>query len=315
MKKKKKISAFLLLRLLGIALFIIIISRFNLQSVVDVLKDLDPYLFLYGVFFQLLVLFFKGVRWHIMNDGRKQKVFWVRTLGRFFESYAIGVVTPGRLGELMKAGHEENKHEKAGTFIRVVSERGFDVSLFVLFAVGALLTGRFIDMPLCLCYLIGVAGLALLVFSWLLLSSGSTLRFIAGSLKKLPGKLGSINISVKQYREGTVSIIFVFSLLSNLSYFVSCYFLALSVNLDIPMISVAGGVAIAGLLNMLPITIMGLGTRELIFLNVFNHFSKTSVMAFSITILLVAQIGGGFISLALGQLFIYLDKKELKRKI
>jgi uncharacterized membrane protein YbhN (UPF0104 family) len=69
-------------------------------------------------------------------------------------------------------------------------------------------------------------------------------------------------------------------------------------------------VAIAGLLNMLPITIAGLGTREVTFLTVFNMVAKSSVLAFSFMMLLVAQIGGGLISLILGQLLLWYDKRN-----
>lgn len=50
--------------------------------------------------------FTKGFRWHLLNvanDSGKLK----QSLGEFLESYAIGVITPGRLGELMKAGHQK----------------------------------------------------------------------------------------------------------------------------------------------------------------------------------------------------------------
>ena len=58
------------------------------------------------------------------------------------------------------------------------------------------------------------------------------------------------------------------------------------------------------------VTIMGLGTRELVLLSVFSSFAKSAVLAFSITILLVAQIGGGIFAMILGQVFLFIDKKK-----
>ncbi|MFW5983274.1 MAG: hypothetical protein ACOCQ4_02145 [bacterium] len=94
-----------------------------------------------------------------------------------------------------------------------------------------------------------------------------------------------------------------------MSHFVSCFFLAKSVALNIPFIDIAGGVALAGLFNMLPVTIMGLGTRELIFLYLFSSFESSLVIAFSMTILVAAQVGGGTISMLLGQVFMAINKK------
>lgn len=314
MKNKKKISPFLILRLLGIALFMIILCRIDLGAMFAELKHLVVRYFLWGILFQILVLSFKGIRWHVMNDGRSAPPFWIRSFGRFFESYAIGVVTPGRLGEVLKAGHEQNKNETANSFIRVLSERGFDVSIFVLIAVAALFFGEFIQMVNSFRYIFLALGVALLIFSFLLLTSHKTWRVLQKIIHKFPWKFSHIDIAGKRYKKGTVWLVFLLSLLSNASYFVSCYFLALSVNLTIPLIDVAAGVAIAGLLNMLPVTIMGMGTRDLIFLSVFSSLPSASVLAFSITILLVAQFGGGLFSLLLGQIFLFIDRKN-KRKI
>lgn len=309
MKKKRKISFFQILRLMGIVLFIVILSRVDLRSITGVLGQISISLFLYGVLFQILLLIFKGIRWHVMNDGSRQKKHWIRSLGRFFESYAIGVVTPGRLGEVMKAGHEKDKSDKAGAFIRVISERGFDVGIFILIAVLALFFGKVIHLDTWMKWLFLVMGSGLLVLSYLLLSSPKTLKLIQNIINYILKKSSAIALREKQYQKGTVSLIFILSLLSNFSYFISCYFLAQSVGLHVGLIDVSAGVALAGLLNMLPITIMGLGTRELIFLTVFSTFAKSLILAFSITILLVAQIGGGLIAMVLGQILLFMDKK------
>ena len=62
---------------------------------------------------------------------------------------------------------------------------------------------------------------------------------------------------------------------------------------------------------MLPITIMGLGTREGIFLLLFQPMTEAMILAFSGLVFLVAQIGGGIISLILGYIFLsFADKRE-----
>ncbi|MEZ5083171.1 MAG: hypothetical protein R2750_06955 [Bacteroidales bacterium] len=60
---------------------------------------------------------------------------------------------------------------------------------------------------------------------------------------------------------------------------------------------------------MLPVTVMGLGTRELTFLYVFQSFAESQVLALSALIFIVAQIGGGIIAQLLGQVFLLLAKK------
>ncbi len=299
--------------MLGIVIFIIILTRVDVGRIFEVMQKIRLRPFLVAVFFQILLLVFKGIRWHIMNDGRRATTFWIRTFGRFFESYAIGVVTPGRLGEVMKAGHEKDKSDKVNAFIRVVSERGFDVSIFILVAVAALFFGHTVEMTSGFKYLFLAIGLVLGVFSYLLLSSQKMLDVLQRLLHRMSKKTSSIIIKGKQYRKGTVSFILLLSLLSNYSYFVSCYFLAKSVDLPIGLIDTGAGVAIAGLINMLPVTVMGLGTRELVFISIFKAFARARVLAFSFSIFLVAQIGGGLISMILGQIFLAIDRKNTSK--
>jgi glycosyltransferase 2 family protein len=310
LKKKRKIGFFLLLRLLGIVLFVFILTRVETGQIAVVLKAANFHLLIWGVFFQLLVLLSKGIRWHVMNDGRTEKVFWIRSLGRFFESYAIGVVTPGRLGEIIKAGHEKEKSDRVNTFVRVISERGFDMGIFIFVAASALIFGAAIQLNTFYTYLITFVAISLIVISWLLLSSVKIKILLQEMVRFFTKNRVDITIQGKRYRKGTVIMIFVLSLVSNYSYFVSCYFLARCVGLDIGFVDTGAGVALAGLVNMLPVTVMGLGTRELIFLQIFNGYAQSLVLAFSIAVFLVAQIGGGLVSMILGQLFLFWDRKR-----
>jgi uncharacterized membrane protein YbhN (UPF0104 family) len=105
---------------------------------------------------------------------------------------------------------------------------------------------------------------------------------------------------------------FFLSIFSNLSYFVCCFFLATGVGMDLPVISVSGGIAVAGVMNTIPVTVMGLGTREVTLIYVFQNFPMAQVLAFSGLVFLIAQIGGGLVSLLLGQVLLWKGKVNIK---
>ncbi|MBI9033401.1 MAG: flippase-like domain-containing protein [Bacteroidales bacterium] len=310
MAVKKKINIFLILRLLGVGLFIFILTRVDLSDTAQALKNVDPALFGLGIVFQILLLLIKAIRWHIMNNGAGIGSSWVSSFGRFFESYAIGVITPGRVGELIKVGHEKNKNDKINTLIRIISERGFDVGFFVLIASLALMTGDFIQMSTELIWLIFIGGIVIVTVAFLLLSSKYLLKLLQNILSIFPGRMFEVELQSKQYMMTQTIFIFVLSFFSNMSHFVSCYYLSQSVSMDSGFLMISGGVAISGLLNMLPITVLGLGTRELTFLTVFKTYTQSTIIAFSATMLIVAQIGGGIIALILGQIFLFIEKKR-----
>lgn len=81
--------------------------------------------------------------------------------------------------------------------------------------------------------------------------------------------------------------------------------MGLSTGLDAGFIWTSGAVAVSGLLNMLPVTIMGVGTRELTFLYVFRSFPQALVLSFSFLVMLIAQMGGGLVALLAGQMLLY----------
>lgn len=292
------------LRLLGIAMFVVLLFRIDFTGALHLLPSVSKALLMAGLFFQLLVLAAKGIRWHLMNGNSNSAVVWKQSLGRFYESYAIGIVTPGRMGELLKAGHETESSHMLAALIRVLAERGLDIGVFVLLAGLSVLAGDYLTWPTFWSWLIIFAGFAAILISMMLLASGRFINLINQLLSHLPGKVGKIKLARNDMNSSRASFIIVLSLISNLSYFVSCYFLALATGLEAGFVWTSGAVAVSGLLNMLPVTIMGVGTRELTFLFVFSAFPQALVLSFSLLVMLVAQIGGGLIALVAGQLFL-----------
>ncbi|HSW67941.1 MAG TPA: lysylphosphatidylglycerol synthase transmembrane domain-containing protein [Bacteroidales bacterium] len=293
------------LRLLGVVLFVVILFRVNLSSVWNALLLTSGNLLLLGAVFQLLILVTKGIRWHLMNDGRMAGRYWLLTLGRFYESYAFGVATPSRLGDLMKIGHEQGKNNIAATGFRVVAERSIDLGAFMMVAGLALVSGNYIRVDPAVGWLVIIGSLLVLVFSFMILASSGFLNLVNRQIGKLPGRWGGIVIEGNNYSSPTIILIWLLSAVSNLSHFVSCYFIAKAVGLSAGIMWISGAVAVSGLVNILPVTIMGLGTRELVFLHVFRTLDPGIVLAFSFLVMMLAQIGGGTVSLIAGQLLLF----------
>lgn len=308
-RKKTGKRIFNAIRLLGIVLFVVILFKVDLRAIGQALLSTNIRLLLLGVLIQFIVLLTKGIRWHLMNDGKTAWKFWALSLGRFYESYAIGVVTPGRMGDLLKAGHEAGRNNILGAGFRVLAERGIDIGIFVGLAGLSVLSGYYIEMKPVVGWFVIAGGAMVLLISFLILSSRFFTKQLNKFFQRFPGKWKELNVEGRRYSVNTTTWILILSLVSNLSYFISCYFLGLSAGIQAGFIWISGAVAVSGLLNMLPVTIMGLGTRELIFLYVFQSFSQGMVLAFSFLVVLVAQIGGGLISLMSGQLLLYKTRK------
>lgn len=310
MRKSKKKWIFQLFRFLGIALFVLILFRVDLSEISRSILNANLRFLLIGVLFQLLVLLSKAYRWHLMNNGRREWQYKALSFGRFFESYAIGIVTPARMGEVMKAGHEKGRQNIFNAGIRVLVERGIDIGIFVALAGLSVLAGYYLEMNSTFGWLITGFGAGVVVVSMLIVTSEKAINTILRILRKLPGKWHDISAAGLAYEKRTTTLIVLLSFVSNISYFISCFFLSKSAGIDAGFVWVTGAVAISGLLNMLPVTIMGLGTRELVFLYVFKTVaSQNIILTFSFLLLLVAQIGGGLVALIAGQILLLKTKK------
>jgi uncharacterized protein (TIRG00374 family) len=312
---KRRFNWFLIVRLAGIALFIVVLSRTNLGELWGWMKEVDRTHVLLAIFFQVILLLVKALRWYILNEtGFDLKKLKQRS-GEFFEGYAMGVITPGRVGELMKAGHGGSRSGILGAGLLVIAERGMDLSIYFVIAGIAISQSVLPGVEPFWGWLIFITGTAGMLVSMLILISPVVVR-MAEKLMKMIRLLGK-DKSLDYYHRGLKNtlVFFFLSLFSNLSYFVCCYFLATGVGMDLPVISVSGGVATAGVMNTIPITVMGLGTREVTLIYIFQDFPLAQVMAFSGLVFLIAQIGGGILSLLLGQTLLWKFKSATKSKV
>ena len=309
-KIARRKGPFFLIRLLGVVLFIYILTTVDLNELWQNIRNIRIEFLMYGMAFQLVLLLVKGIRWHFLNSGSRSGREVIRSMGEFLESYAIGVITPGRLGELMKAGHAKEKNRVMEAGIRIIVERGIDVGFFVFIAGLAAVIAYIHLIPQTIAYLILLAGLFIFLFAIFLMRSPALTRMAQWILNKLPFGGRDFQLSFKAMAPGVMFSIVFLSIISNLSAFLSCYMLAIGLDFELSFLFVSGGIAIAGLLNMLPVTVMGLGTREGTFLLLFKPMAEPLILAFSGLVFLVAQVGGGLISLILGHIFLFWSREK-----
>jgi len=300
---------FALCRLIGVAFFVFVLVRTDIGELWDILRSVDVIYLVVGVLFQCGVLIFKGLRWHVFNGANLSLLAIFRSMGQCLESYAVGVITPGRLGELLKVGHAKRHGASTlGATVWVLAERGMDVGLFVIAGGYATMYSSLRNIHPFFGGAGVVGGVLILLLAYMLLCSRSFLHPIYSLLRLLP-VLRERRLNpppVRRHREATA--VLLLSILGTGSYFYSCHLLALGVGFTSPFVINAGAVAIAGLLTMLPITVMGMGTREAVFLYVFHTVSEGRTLAFSALVFLVAQLGGALLAMIGGQLALFASR-------
>jgi len=295
---------FALLRIIGIVVFLFVLFSYDIRSAWNEMKLVIPSYFLGALALQLLLLLLKSIRWHLLISTDKSNKKLIQSFGEFLESYAFGLVTPGRLGDLTKIGYQKNRTDKLDSGIKAMIERGLDFGCFVTLAGMALVWGSMIISSRPIGGAVISIGLVAMADSVLLGTSSGIYRIISRVSRKIP-------LLESQVTPKTMTLVLLLSLATNLFYFLSCYCLAKGINMPASFITVSGGVSLAGLLNIIPVTVMGLGTREVTFLYVFQQLPHHQILALSGLVMIVSQIGGGIMALFLGQVCLYFSSKTV----
>jgi uncharacterized protein (TIRG00374 family) len=306
----RRFNWFLLFRLAGIALFIGVLARTDLGELWEWLHHIDGWMIALALLFQILLLLLKCWRWLLLNEVRIDKKAVFQRFGEFMEAYAIGVVTPGRMGEILKAGHAKGRTGVANAVLLVLSERGLDLSIFFLVAGLAPVLGYLPDIRPELGYLFIIIAIAGILLSFSILIYPVVSRILEKILKRLRIVARDQSLNFVSRKTSSLVSFSILSILGNLCAFLSFYYTALAILIYLDFITISGSVALTGVINTIPVTIMGLGTRDITLLYTLSEIPRAQVLAFSGLILLISQIGGGVIALLTGQYFLLKAKKS-----
>jgi uncharacterized protein (TIRG00374 family) len=163
---RKKLS--IILPLLGLALFVYIVTRTGLHNIIEVFAACDPKMLALTPLFVIVIILLRGLRWQrIMRVVDIEYSLWksssVWAIGFFAAS-----VTPAKAGDAVRAFYlmEDTKKTFGETFLTVFIDRLWDL-LFVLAlgVVSVLLFSRnYIEIPSIWIVILASAGIAACVY-------------------------------------------------------------------------------------------------------------------------------------------------------
>ena len=253
-------------------------------------------------------LWAKSIRWNLML--REGGVFYRQTASFFIymSCLFLGIVTPGRIGELLKAiyVYKEKNTSFSHAFGATIQDRIFD--LYFLLTLSFLGVAHF-----------GLVGKITLI-AWLggacvllapLVALSPTFRNRIGQriyhivAAKLPRE-SDLTLSTKEFLQNlipssleSVSVSVILTCCSYSLYFVQCYLIALAMGIDIVTtpFQLIYAIAITNLVSFIPVSISGIGTRDAALIILFGHLSLEPEYAivYSSLMLLVFYLGGGIL--------------------
>jgi glycosyltransferase 2 family protein len=277
---------------IGLVLFAVILYHVDLEEVWRQLKLSDPFLVAAAVLLILPQVALRAFRWQKMLARQTIYCPFRFALSFYFAGIYIGLMTPGRLGEIAKAFFlkQSGLASLSQSMPSIIVDRCLDLYCLLMFAVISLYPlGLGLQSPM----VAGIICIALGVTPWLVLyfwrSSGLPISIRNSISSRLSTKwvetFESFNAVVEQLVSRQVVFMLLITVASYGIYFLQTYLIGRSVGLDIGFSAIAMIVSIAILVGFIPVTIAGLGTREAVFIFLFGRFGISSASALSFAFL------------------------------
>ncbi|MBF0610976.1 MAG: flippase-like domain-containing protein [Magnetococcales bacterium] len=263
-------------RFFGFGLMAVLLFKLDWQPLFDLLKQGQLEWLLLSVVVNTLFFVVKGVRWRLLLSMIQIHYPWRRAIPVYMAGSFLGAITPGRVADLVKASylHQDLAIPYGQGIASVIMDRLLD--LLVLAGMAVLVLA------------LGVWGsqywLAVVVFCGIVL-------LLLLVLWKLPAKLPFINklgTTCQLFYRPALLVPLLLSLLAYALLYGGGFFLAKGIGLPVQFFQVVYVMTLGNLVGILPLSIAGIGTRDLAMIILFQELNIPLVesMAFSMGYLL-----------------------------
>jgi len=303
-----------LLSVIGILLFIFILTRIDISSLIKIFLNINPLILLCALLVNGIAIIIKSYKWKLIVRTLKKEISLSASIKAFLIGFSFSVLTPAKLGDFIRAFYIRDEKCNLGKALSsVVTDRLIDIVMLFSFAfIGILIFSlifhiQVLSMSLLIVLAIAIAAAVYVVTNKDLLSR--LLRpffnvFIPEHHKKTVSEYYHdffSGLSIFFHDKRTFVLVIIIGILSWIPPFVYAYLLALSIGIHLDFTFFVIVIPIISLLDLLPISISGIGTRDaaLIFLFGLQDISAEAAVAFSLLYLfmsywLIALIGALF---------------------
>jgi len=289
----KKYSYFL-----GIFLFIIILAKTDIDSVLVNIKNVKFFYLTFAALLSFPILLVKSYCWNYLK--KRQNINY--NLKDSFLMYGVGLylgsVTPGRVGEISRALYlKKDGHSFGKSVVGLIIDRLSDVIFLLIFLFfGSLFFfNSFLQQ-----IFIFIAVITFLIFLFFICLKSNIAKPLLGKLFYffIPDKYQKswkLNFQdfindIKVYKLRNYLIVLFLTAVSWFFSYIQIFIIAKSVGIiNVPFLYLSVIFTIISFINLIPISILGIGTREaaLIFFLSSFFILKEQIIVFSSLILVM----------------------------
>lgn len=297
-----------LLRLLGPLLLIVFLARADLSGLLTTLRTAAPWPIVLSLLLMPPFILIKSWRWVRILREMDLHLDLPTALALYTVGLFYGATTPGQAGDLLKAVYLRDRgHRLAPAMLSVVLDRLFDLLVMAalatlgIFALGQLLPGRALQTALVVAMGLGLVALTVAITArgpreWVLTA---LLPRVAPRLK---ARLDGVNSQLAHLHmsPGLIGAVSAASLISAGFTFWRLWLLFLALGLDrVPLYVVVGASALIAVLQVLPISVAGVGVRDAVLVAILLPYGYDTGQALILSALFlllnIEHIVAGFI--------------------
>jgi uncharacterized protein (TIRG00374 family) len=302
-----------LIRLIGVAIFLVLLSRIELSQLLAILRRTDGLAVAVAIALVIPFFFLKSWRWQILLERAGIRISVAQSLWLYFVGLFAGYATPGQVGEAVKAMYLARSGHAVGPALATIAlDRILDMLLLVALAVpGVVLVGESLRLDRLLTLsLLGLALVALVIGIWLI-TSPRRLEPLLRVLARIP--LAPVKLLTSTVRPGAATSspmftivahswsVWLLTLAAYVVHYVRFYILLLALHVGAapPVLAFVATLALVSVVALIPVTIMGVGTRDGVLVLAAGGLGLTDeeAVGFSLLILVtyLANLAIGFV--------------------
>ena len=272
-----------LLPVVGVVLFVFILSQLDFAKIVSIFSQLNPLYVLLSFFVFVPLLFLVTIEWQLLLKRQKIHVSYWYSIKNFFIGYFYGFITPGGLGAYTRSLYlsKESDEPLAKCLSNIVTFNTIEyLALLSLGFIGAVFLIQV--YPFLFIFILAVVVLVLSVYVFFVKSNQSQ-RFLqklieyplfSKTAERLKDSLESFHKDVPNFKDALIP--FSLSLTGWLLKYLMLFFIAQLFNISISIYFFIFIMAVADVISSIPISIYGIGTREAALITMFSVRSLTN---------------------------------------
>jgi glycosyltransferase 2 family protein len=305
------------MRIIGILLFLYILTRLDFSTALKNLVNFKwEYLIVYAIL-SILMLLFKSLRWKTILTKQEinysiKKVCAINAFTSF-----LGMLTPGRVGELSKVVYlQEDNISFSRSIVSVLIDRLYDIMMLLF--IGAIAFFYFANIlieNIKSIFIVAAIIIVVCVFIfffrsniWELLKKGIKFLLPSAKYELIVREWSLFKSETIRVFPPTIPQMIGYSVLIYCCYYAQINIVAYGFNVYVSFVYLSFCMTLASLVSLLPISIGGLGTREAIFILLLSKVGVSPENA-----LLIAFIDSNIFGLAMSGLLALLSNMFFKK--